>query len=58
DPADERAFALRMRVALARGDRAGALRAYQEAVTILRHELDIEPGPDLDNLAAQAKSSR
>jgi ATP/maltotriose-dependent transcriptional regulator MalT/DNA-binding SARP family transcriptional activator len=57
DPADERAIALRMRVALARGDRAGALRAYEEAVTVLRRDLDVEPGDELAKLAARTRAS-
>jgi ATP/maltotriose-dependent transcriptional regulator MalT/DNA-binding SARP family transcriptional activator len=56
DRADERGFALRMRVALARGDRAGALRSYEEAKTALRGELDLEPGRELQQLAAQART--
>jgi len=56
DPADEHGFALRMRVQLARGDRAAALRSYEEAVTALRRELDLEPGEELRQLAAQARS--
>jgi DNA-binding SARP family transcriptional activator len=57
DPADERGVELRMRVALARGDRAGALRAYEEAVTVLRRELGIEPGDEIAKLAARARAS-
>jgi len=56
DPADEHAFALRMRVQLARRDRAGALRTYGEAVAALRRELDLQPGPELVQLAARARS--
>ncbi len=57
DPADEHGFALRMRVQLARRDRAGALRSYEDAVTVLRRELDLEPGAELQQLAAQARSA-
>lgn len=57
DPADEHAFALRMRVQLARRDRAGALRSYDEAVAVLRRELELEPGAELRQLAAQARSA-
>ncbi len=56
DPADERAIALRMRAQLARGDRAAALRSYDDAVAVLRRELAIEPGAELTSLAAQARS--
>jgi DNA-binding SARP family transcriptional activator len=57
DAADERAVALRMRVLLARGDRAGALRCHDEAAAFLRDELGIEPGPELRTLAAQARGA-
>lgn len=53
--ADERAFALRMRSQLAGGDRAGALRSYQEAAAALARELEIEPGDELRGLAAHAR---
>jgi len=55
DPADEQAFALRMRAQLAGHDRAGALRSYQEAVAALARELELEPGDELRRLAAQAR---
>jgi len=57
DAADERAFALRMRAQLAGHDHAGALRTYDAAVAALRRELDLEPGAELADLAAQARSS-
>ena len=57
DPADERAFALRMRAQLARGDRAAALRSYEEAVAALRRELSVEPGAELEQLAARARAN-
>jgi DNA-binding SARP family transcriptional activator len=57
DPADERAFAMRMRAQLARGDRAAALRSYEAAVVALRRELSIEPGAELDQLAARARTN-
>ena len=56
DPADERAVALRMRAQLARGDRVAALRSYEGAVAVLRRELSLEPGAELEQLAAQARA--
>lgn len=55
DPADEQAFALRMRAQLAGHDRAGALRSYQDAALALARELEIEPGDELRRLAAEAR---
>jgi DNA-binding SARP family transcriptional activator len=57
DPADERAVALRMRAQLARGDRAAALRSYGDAVAALRRELAMEPGSELEQLAARARTN-
>lgn len=57
DPADERALALRMRAQLARGDRVAALRSYEDAVAVLRRELSIAPGAELEQLAAQARTT-
>jgi DNA-binding SARP family transcriptional activator len=57
DPADESAVALRMRAQLARGDRVAALRSYDDAVATLRRELAMEPGTELERLAAQARTN-
>jgi ATP/maltotriose-dependent transcriptional regulator MalT/DNA-binding SARP family transcriptional activator len=57
DPADERAVALRMRAQLARGDRAAALRSYDDAVAALRRELAMEPNTELEQLAARARTN-
>lgn len=55
DPADEQAFALRMRAQLAGHDRAGALRTFAEAEATLARELQLAPGEELRRLAAQAR---
>jgi len=55
DPADEKAYALRMRAQLAAHDRAGALRSFEDAAAALRRELDLEPGDELRGLAARAR---
>ena len=56
DPADEVAWALRMRVRLARGERTAALRLYATARGTLRRELDLEPGDALRALAEEAEA--
>jgi DNA-binding SARP family transcriptional activator len=43
DPLREEIYRHLMRLYLLNGDRAAALRAYQNCVTVLRRELDIEP---------------
>jgi DNA-binding SARP family transcriptional activator len=55
DAADEAAWALRIRVRLGRGERARALRVYDEATEALRRTVDASPGPELDALAAEAR---
>jgi len=56
DPADERAWALRMRAQLARGDRTAAFRSYQQACDALRVALELEPGEELRDLVARARA--
>lgn len=56
DPADEDAAALRMRIHLARGEPALALRVFEEARSALARILAAEPGPVLRALAEQARS--
>jgi DNA-binding SARP family transcriptional activator len=46
-----------MRAQLARGDRAAALRSYGDAVAALRRELAMEPGSELEQLAARARTN-
>src|SRR5690606_32738945 len=55
DPADEQAYALRMRAQLAGHDRAGALRTFAEAEATLARELQLAPGEELRRLVAQAR---
>lgn len=55
DPADEGAWALRMKSQLVRGDRSGAFRTYERARESLRAALELEPGPALRDLAARAR---
>lgn len=45
DPLDETAYVQLMRLQALSGDRAGVRRAYEQCVTALRRELDVEPGP-------------
>jgi LuxR family maltose regulon positive regulatory protein len=57
DPADEQAYALRMRAQLAAHDRAGALRSFEDAAAALRRELDLEPGDELCGLVAGVRGA-
>ena len=45
DPLNEPTYADLMRLCALSGDRAAALHAYHTCVTVLRRELDVEPGP-------------
>lgn len=45
DPLRETSYQNLMRLHALNGDRAGALRAYRECVTVLQRELNVEPGP-------------
>ncbi len=45
DPLDETAYVQLMRLQALSGDRAGVRRVYEQCATILRRELDVEPGP-------------
>jgi DNA-binding SARP family transcriptional activator len=56
DSANEEAWALRMRVKLRRGERAGALRVFREASEALRRTVDASPGRELETLAAEARA--
>lgn len=57
DAADEAGWILRMRVYLEAGDRSAALRAFEEATEALRTILDIEPGEEMERLAAMARAN-
>ncbi|MDD4904321.1 MAG: BTAD domain-containing putative transcriptional regulator [Candidatus Bipolaricaulis sp.] len=48
--------AMRLRVAL--GDRAGALRQFDECARLLREELDLSPCEDTTTLAAEIRASK
>lgn len=50
DPLDETTYVSLMRLHALNQDRAGALHAYQECVTILQRELAVEPGEELQTL--------
>ena len=45
DPLHEPAYALLMRLHALNDDRAAALHTYHTCATVLRRELDVEPGP-------------
>lgn len=45
DPLNEAAYVGQMRLYAALGDRAGIRRVYEQAATLLRRELDVEPAP-------------
>ncbi|HRQ40596.1 MAG TPA: BTAD domain-containing putative transcriptional regulator [Chloroflexota bacterium] len=45
DPLDETTYVQLMRLQALSGDRAGVRRVYEQCVTALRRELDVEPGP-------------
>jgi len=45
DPLNEAAYVAQMRLYAALGDRAGIRRVYEQAATLLRRELDVEPAP-------------
>ncbi len=53
DPADERAWCLRVRAEAARGDRRAAIRAIDQARDALERELGVEPGSELRALRLQ-----
>lgn len=56
DPTNERAIRRLMRAHDAAGDRARALRDYMEFVTRMREELDAEPSPETQQLAAAIRA--
>ncbi|MFL5733954.1 MAG: ATP-binding protein, partial [Chloroflexia bacterium] len=45
DPLREESYRHLMRLHAASGDRAGAMRVYRNAITVLQRELGVEPGP-------------
>jgi predicted ATPase/DNA-binding SARP family transcriptional activator len=45
DPLNEAAYVAQMRLYAALGDRAGIRRVYEQAASLLRRELDVEPAP-------------
>src|SRR5262245_18200545 len=45
DPFSETSYQKLMRLHALKGDRAAALNVYHQCVTVLRRELDTEPGP-------------
>jgi len=53
DPFSETRYQTLMRLHGLKGDRASALRVYEQCVTVLRRELDTEPGPATRKLKDQ-----
>lgn len=56
DPLEETGYLQLMRLRALSGDRTGALQTYQECVTILRRELDVEPAAAIQTLAKQLQA--
>lgn len=56
NPLEERAHRRLMRLHLASGDRAAALRAYNACRAVLDRELGIRPAPETEALAERARS--
>ncbi|MGH7638537.1 MAG: BTAD domain-containing putative transcriptional regulator [Gemmatimonadaceae bacterium] len=56
DPTNERAIRRLMRARDATGDRAGALRDYMEFAARMREELDAEPSPETQQIAAAIRA--
>jgi ATP/maltotriose-dependent transcriptional regulator MalT/DNA-binding SARP family transcriptional activator len=55
DPLRESAYARILRACVRLGDRAGALRQYERCAAVLRDELGIQPGAELQGLAARLR---
>lgn len=53
DPVWENAYRTQMRAYLAQGNRPMAIRTYQQCVEALRHELDVDPLPETNELYQQ-----
>lgn len=53
DPAEERTYQRLMRLYALNGDRTRAIQTYHECVDRLRHELEVEPGPETQRLYEQ-----
>ena len=58
DPAFEEGWRARMRVLVARGDRAGALREYERCREALRRELSVAPAPATEILRREIAGAR
>jgi TolB-like protein/DNA-binding SARP family transcriptional activator/Flp pilus assembly protein TadD len=56
EPLSEAAHRQVMRVAMIKGDRAGAIRQFQTCAQRLRDELDVEPSPETAELFAEIRS--
>lgn len=56
NPLHEPAYRRLMAAQLKAGDRAGALRTYEDCCEVLARELGIEPEPETEALAAQARA--
>jgi len=56
EPTDEDALRWWMRLMERAGDRPGALRAFRQFEDRLRHELDLEPGPETISLVKSIRS--
>lgn len=57
DPFNEAAYRRLMRTTWTDGDRSGALRAYERLCHLLDEELDLEPAPETQALAARIRRS-
>ncbi len=57
DPANEVAHRAVIRALLARGQRAAALQQVERCRLALRHELNVEPDPETEALAAMARAA-
>src|SRR5207302_10758115 len=55
-PLQERAHRRRIQLALAAGDRAAALRAYQSCADILQRELGVVPAPETEALVQRTRA--
>jgi len=58
DPLEEKSYQRLMRLRAADGDRAGALRVYQECTQILERELGVGPSPETNALYEQLRQAK
>lgn len=58
DPLEEKSYQRLMRLRAADGDRAGALKVYQECTQILERELGVAPSPETNALYEQLRQAK